>query len=168
MTTDGVSWHLTSGDHLILEGMVTAFAGEDTAYARMLRRKARHGRIYLAADLPENAARLGSWVTYTVNGVSYGPHRLVEKPETGSDQLSIGGLRGLALLGLLEGSAVVVETDDGRRENITLVKVAPRNATSDTVAAQRNVAEVIAFPGRCKQAGVGHWAPEDDPGPSAA
>jgi len=168
MTMDTSSCHLTTRDHLILERMATRFSHLDTFYARTLRRKVRDSRLYLRDDIPADVAVLNSWITYQIGGVAFGPHQLVDlTPEDAArDHLSIYSVRGISLLGLEEGTSVVIETPEGAWENMTLTGV--QQTFRGPSAASRKSGEVVAFRARNRALPGSPFSPNDDPGPTAA
>ena len=101
-------FHLTTRDHAILQGLFDAYRGPHGPYLFLLEQKLRGSALAFSDDIPADVVTLGSTIAYTVDGTPAGPHLLVEgeAPEAGVSVLS---LRGLALLGLSEGAAALVD-----------------------------------------------------------
>ena len=172
-------FHLTTRDHAILQALFDAQRGPHGPYLLLLEQKLRGSALAFSDDIPADVATLGSRIAYTVDGVPAGPHVLVEGdvPGHAEDGLSMRTLRGLALLGLSEGSAVVVDLGGGARETLRVVEVLSQPEAAargkagapDAGAAGKGGAAVVSFRPRAARPAFPEPAPDDDdPGPRAA
>lgn len=172
-------FHLTTRDHAILQGLFDAHRGPHGPYLLLLEQKLRGSALAFSDDIPADVVTLGSRVAYTVDGAPAGPHALVEgdAPDRPADAVSVRTLRGLALLGLSEGSAVVVDLGDGVSEALRVVEVlsqpeaAARGKAAATGAgkAGEGGGAVVSFRPRAARPAFPDPGPDDDdPGPRAA
>jgi regulator of nucleoside diphosphate kinase len=98
------------------------------AYRNLLRRRLEAATILMPWDMPGNVVTIDSRFVYRIDdrdplaaiAVQSPPHGLAEFA------LSIRTMRGLALLGLAEGSAVTIDGPDGRRERLTVERMLHR------------------------------------------
>lgn len=98
------------------------------AYRHLLRRRLEAATILMPWDMPGNVVTIDSRFVYRIDdrdplaaiAVQSPPHGLAEFA------LSIRTMRGLALLGLAEGSAVTIDGPDGRRERLTVERLLHR------------------------------------------
>lgn len=164
-------FHLTTRDHAVLQALFDAHRGPHGPYLLLLEQKLRGSALAFSDDIPADVVTLGSTIAYTVDGTPAGPHLLVEgeAPEAGVSVLS---LRGLALLGLSEGAAAIVDPGDGASQTLRVVKVlsqpeaAARGRTGDAGAGG---GAVVSFrPRAARPAFCGPGPDDDDPGPRAA
>lgn len=177
-------FHLTTRDHAILQALFDAHRGPHGPYLLLLEQKLRGSALAFSDDIPADVATLGSRIAYTVDGVPAGPHELVEGevPGHAEDGLSMRTLRGLALLGLSEGNAVVIDLGERARETLRVVEVlsqpeaaargkaaAPNANAPGADAAGKGGAAVVSFRPRAARPAFPDPAPDDDdPGPRAA
>lgn len=172
---------LTTKDFTIVEVMRDRCLGQDDPLAPILKRKIEAATVMFREDIPVNVATLSSRVTFSVNGrdpdtrvISY------DKVTTPIGTfLPIARPRGLALLGLCEGSEFVLADVDGAEERIVLHEVLyqPEAARRDKEAMERMSALPSGKPSLRVIRGALHDQPRlapvgacgfDDPGPSAA
>src|SRR5690606_33573404 len=108
------------------------------------------------------------WITYRIGEEAFGPHQLVDlTPEDAArEHLSIHSVRGLSLLGMVEGASVTMETGNGAYETITLTRV--EKTFKGPLAAGQTGGEVITFRARNQGRPGLPLPPNDDPGPTAA
>jgi len=174
---------LTSKDHAILQSLRER-AGRDLNenYLHLLDNKLSTAIIVLHQDVPRNVATLNSRVDYSVNGGPIDSCVLINNEELAlaGMTLPITSLRGLALLGMVEGGQILIEHASGARERITLNRVAyqpeaARKRRAPAAPAENApAAPVFIFD---RTANRGKFAPaadlkeepdDDDPGPNAA
>ncbi|MCO5156230.1 MAG: hypothetical protein M9945_05660 [Aquamicrobium sp.] len=169
-------FHLTTRDHAILQALFDAHRGPHGPYLLLLEQKLRGSALAFSDDIPADVVTLDSSIAYTVDGVLAGPHALVED-DAPDDAVSVLTLRGLALLGLREGSAVTVDLGDGVSEVVRVVKVLSQPeaaARSSADAAGTSTADagggaVVRFRPRAARPTFPDPGPDDDdPGPRAA
>lgn len=173
-------FQLTTKDHSILQTMLERRRGPHDAYARLLERKVRSSSIFFRDDIPAGVVTLNTKVTYRINGKLAGPHLIVqgEEGELPGDALSIHTIRGLALLGMAERNALIVDlgangTEELRVEDVLsqpeaearirettrgLAQGDSAGRTHNVISLQRKAAPVPFMTG----------PDDDDPGPRAA
>ncbi len=172
-------FHLTTRDHAILQTLFDAHRGPHGPYLLLLEQKLRGSALAFSDDIPADVVTLGSRVAYTIDGMPAGPHALVEGDAPGGpgDAVSVRTLRGLALLGLSEGSAVVVDLGSGVSEALRVVQVLSqpeaaargKAAEADAGAAGKGGGAVVSFRPRATRPVFPDPGPDDDdPGPRAA
>lgn len=170
---------LTNRDHGILQDMLERYKGPHGVYSQLLERKIRLSSICFREDIPPGVVTLGARLTYRVNGVLNGPHKITR--ENGSDDgtpfLSILTTRGLALIGLAERTRTIVQLENGSEELIVEDVLSQPEAEEKARENLRGIGQtdssgrtsnVVSF--QLKRAPLPSAAlPEDDdPGPSAA
>jgi len=175
--------HLTAKDFSILEVILQSGVNNDEAYLRLLRRKLSTATVLFQDDIDPQVATIDSLVDFTIDGRLSENRILVNESKEASTgmTLPITTLRGLALLGLTAGDAIVVERADGGHEEIRLNMVtfqpeADRRERSlqqaDAETASDRQPTVISFAARKKTSArmpiEGPFDPDDDPGPRAA
>lgn len=118
-------FNLTTRDHAILEALLDAYGGPRGPWVQLLEQKLRASAIAFSGDIAADVVTLGSRVAYRVDGKAAGPHKLAESEAAAAvpDEISIHTLRGLALLGLAEGDAVIVGLGEGASEQLVVDKV---------------------------------------------
>lgn len=178
-------FHLTTRDHAILQALLDAYSGPHGPYAQLLGQKLRQSAIAFSDDIAADVVTLGSKVAYSVDGKAAGPHVLAEEAGTAEGAVSIHTLRGLALLGLAEGAAVLVDRGDGASERLVVGRVLSqpeaetrRRAPAAGAAAGATVvsfrpkparqAFADSFPNSGPNSGPDSGPDDDDPGPRAA
>lgn len=178
-------FHLTTRDHAILQALLDAYAGPHGPYVQLLGQKLRQSAIAFSDDIAADVVTLGSKVAYSVDGKAAGPHVLAEEAGTAEGAVSIHTLRGLALLGLAEGAAVLVDRGDGASEQLVVGRVLSqpeaetrRRAPAAGAAAGATVvsfrpkparqAFADSFPNSGPNSGPDSGPDDDDPGPRAA
>ncbi|MEH2509344.1 regulator of nucleoside diphosphate kinase [Nitrobacteraceae bacterium AZCC 1564] len=124
---------LTAKDFTILEVLLDRRVNKDEFFVRLLRQKLSKATVVFQEDLGPQVATINSRVDFTVEG-QFSDNRILV--HGGDDAypglcLSIMTLRGLALLGLTAGEAIVVERSDDQTEKISL----------DAVSYQPNAAD---------------------------
>ncbi|MGC4026024.1 MAG: nucleoside-diphosphate kinase [Mesorhizobium sp.] len=168
---------LTTKDFTIIEVMRERCLGLDDPIRPLLDRKIASAQVVFREDAPSTLATISSRVTYTINGGETDTrilsHGLMSAP-TGL-YLPISTLRGLALLGLVEGQSFAFLNREGLREEILLtgVQYQPEAARRDKEAAERiatpeqrrSAFHVVSASKRQSSVSTGKF---DDPGPSAA
>ena len=170
---------LTTKDFTILEVMLERSLDEGAPLARLLRAKTSAARVVFREDIPATIATLNSRVTFAINGAPPDT-RIISQASmsapTGHFQ-PLTTLRGLALLGMMQGQTVVIEGHDGNEEQIDLLRVdhQPEAAQREMRAAShpRHPAPILTLVSGGKPTHDRAHAPafagfDDDPGPSAA
>lgn len=116
---------LTTKDHAILQAMYDQHHGPHGPYEQLLGRKLRASAIAFSDDLPPGMVTLGSRFSYRVNGTLVGPQVLIqgEVANLPDFAISVHSLRGLALLGLAERSALVLDLGNGNTEELRVEDV---------------------------------------------
>ena len=152
--------YLSMKDFTILEALL-AQEVDDQAFNRLLRRKLSNTTIVFHDEVDGAVAAIGSRVDFVIDGCIYDSRILVADDGPASSRLTlpISTIRGLALLGLAAGNAIVVDWPAGESETLQVHKV------YNQVAAARN-ASIVAFARARKRSTP--IDPEDDPGPRAA
>lgn len=175
---------LTTRDFSILEALLERDVHHDGAFLRLLRQKLSIASVTFQDDVRPDVATINSCVEFTVDSDPIDSRTLVHG---GGDAfpgptLPITTIRGLALLGLTEGEALVVERSDGGNEEVRLDRIchqpeASRKHRLDRQAPIRATSEqkssIVAFEVRRKPTPVSlERSPvepdDDDPGPRAA
>lgn len=163
---------LTTRDHAILQAMHERHRGPHGPFARLLDRKLRSSAIAFSSDVPPGVVTLGSRVTYRLDGELVGPQVLVqgEVADLPAFAVSIHSLRGLALLGLAEGSTLALDLGNGAVEELRVEEVlAPPEAEAQPRRPAAGDGNVLSFPRRAAGSGPQRRDPDDDdPGPRAA
>jgi regulator of nucleoside diphosphate kinase len=178
---------LTPKDFTFLEVLLDRSVNHDEFFLRLLRHKLSAATIAFREDLGPDVATVNSRVDFTVEGQLPENRILVRGGEDAPPGLClpITTLRGLALLGLTAGEAIVVEQSDDRTEKISLdaVPYQPeaadrrdrrnRQAAPETGSAPDAGSAVISLASRRKIAPTHRTEepidPDDDgSGPSAA
>ncbi|MBX3598879.1 MAG: nucleoside-diphosphate kinase [Rhizobiaceae bacterium] len=167
---------LTTKDYTIIEVMRDRCVDVKDPLRPLLERKLKSARIIFSDDAPPALATISSRVSYIVNGGP--PHsRILSHGKMNAPIglfLPIITLRGLALLGLMEGQEFSYENRDGQREHVLLeaVQFQPEAARREKQAAERLVTPEER---RSRFRVIGGQAPHhvepndfNDPGPSAA
>lgn len=175
-------FQLTTKDHAILQTLLERYRGPRGPYLILLERKVRDSAIYFRDDIPPGVVTLNTRFTYFVNGAAAGPHLVVQSD--GKDlppfALSIGTLRGLALLGLAERGSIVVDLGTGVSETLVVDDVlsqpeaeARMNETVKAVVqgdSAGRTENILSFRPRETRIASGNLSgpDDDDPGPRAA
>lgn len=158
---------LTARDFSILERIAESGAHRDDAYRHLLRRKLSAANVVFPEDIGPDTAMIGSRVEFSVDS-RFTENRILVYGD--GDSLSglalpITTLRGLALLGMSEGDATEIESQDGTKQMLRLERMWSQGRSSNAGAG----ATVIALGARRQPARVRQMEPEDDdPGPAAA
>ncbi|RUU58864.1 nucleoside-diphosphate kinase [Mesorhizobium sp. M2C.T.Ca.TU.002.02.1.1] len=116
---------LTTKDFTILEVMRDRRFGRDDPLTPILKRKIETAVVVFREDVPANVATLSSRITFSVDGRDPDT-RILSLERMASPVgmfLPITTLRGLALLGLVEGQPFLLTDHDGREERVVLEKV---------------------------------------------
>ncbi len=170
---------LTAKDFSVLEGMMDRLEAQalaDAAIARLLRRKLATARICFRDDVDPRVATINSRIQLRVGEGSAETRVLTHGGESAlpGTALPISSLRGLAVLGLMEGDTISVEGTDGKSEVLHVVRVVhqPEAARlTNPRGGLRLVSGTLTESGRADEisARATSEGPEgDDPGPSAA
>ena len=170
---------LTAKDFSFLEQMLHSGSGSDQSHG-LIRKKLDEAKIVFGSDIDPEIVTLNSRVRYRINANAPEERTLVAEPgdEVRGMTIQLGTLRGVAMLGMAAGEAVVVPRRDGTIETLVVEAVlfqpeAERNP--DPIAAL--ISE--AMPPHAPPSAVTLLSeyrlrrrPErvdgDDPGPSAA
>lgn len=168
MPVEPISCKLTANDMAILETILERLPDASDPLAVLLRAKLTVADVYSSGEIPPDVVTINSRVTYRLEG--YSPHTVVivqaELPsEAVPHALSIHDPLGLALLGLSEGDAAAVMTDDGWPRTVIVEKVVPRSDQHRREPAE--APRIISFPTRAMPVPFDRNN-GDDPGPSAA
>jgi len=158
---------LTTRDFSILERIAESGAHRDEAYRRLLRRKLSAANVVFPDDIGPETATIGSRVEFSVDGRFTDNRILIHGDGDGFSglALAITTLRGLALLGMSEGDATEIETQDGTKQTLRLDRMWSQGRSSNAGAG----ATVVALGARRQPVRVRQMEPEDDdPGPAAA
>lgn len=172
---------LTTKDFTILEVMRDRCLGRDDPLAPILKRKIEAATVMFREDMPANVATLSSRVTFSVDGRDPDT-RVISYDRMTSPIgmfLPLTTTRGLALLGLCEGSEFVMTGVDGAEERVLLhdVLYQPEAARREKASMKRVSAVPSTKPALHVIRGALHDRPRlapvgadgfDDPGPSAA
>lgn len=174
-------FQLTTKDHAILQNLLERYRGPRNPYLNLLERKVRDSAIYFRDDIPPGVVTLNTRFTCFVDGVRSGPHIVVpgEIPGLPPFALSIHTLRGLALLGMAERSAVTIDVGAGHHETLAVEDVLfqPEAGTRVSETARGlvqgdsagRVRNIVSFRRSPAPAFLAHDDPDDDdPGPRAA
>jgi len=160
---------LTAKDHVFLESLLHA-GNHDDAFLQLLRQKLDTADVLLAQMIDPRTATIDSRIEFSVGGGSSEQRVLTgnEKSATHGVPLPVTTLRGLALLGLKEGTVFPLRKPNGIIEPLRLEKVCYQ---PESAKRQREPeSTVVAFPplsGTIR--GTQSRSPDDDdPGPRAA
>lgn len=115
-------YFLTAKDFTILETLLDRSANRDDFFLRLLREKLSTVMVAFHEDLDPQVATINSRIDFTANGQRSKNQILTYGGEDAYPDrcLSITSLRGLALLGLMRGETIVVESSGDKVETITL------------------------------------------------
>ena len=115
---------LTAKDFSFLEQMLHAGGGSDQAHG-LIRKKLDEARIVFGTDIDPEVVTLNSRVRYRINGNAPEERTLVAEPghEVRGMTLQLGTLRGVAMLGMAAGEAVMVPRRDGTIETLVVEAV---------------------------------------------
>lgn len=168
---------LTTKDFTIVEVMRERCLGMDDPMRPLLDRKLKTAQVVFREDVPPILATVSSRVAYTVNSgetdMRILSHGLMSAPA--GLYLPITTLRGLALLGLVEGQEFAFLNRENQEEHVRLdsVQYQPESARR-----QKEAAERLATPEQRRSmfrvvvgaspVTVFRGSNFDDPGPSAA
>ena len=133
---------LTAKDFSFLEQMLLAGGGSDQAHG-LIRRKLDEAKIVFGSDIDPEVVTLNSRVRYRINANPPEERTLVAEPghEVRGMTIQLGTLRGVAMLGMAAGEAVMVPRRDGTVETLVV------EAGLFQPEAERNpdpIAEIIA------------------------
>ncbi|MGH6760675.1 MAG: nucleoside-diphosphate kinase [Phyllobacterium sp.] len=175
---------LTTKDFNVLEVMLERSMNARNPLQHMLQQKLREASIVFRDDIPPQVVTLNSRVKFRIDD---GPKetRIVVQNELNNSlvgmTMPITTLRGLALLGLMQGQSVSYELQDGAMETTHLDAVlfqpeAAQRRQSSTgffkTEPEEERGQVLSFDLRRKAAnqtsGMAFTDPDDDPGPGAA
>ncbi len=173
--------YLTTKDATILEGILANMETRDlgdTPVACLLRRKLAHARVSFRDDIAPCVATINSRVEFQADNGPVQSSTLTFGGENAlpGATLSVSTLRGLALLGLIEGQSIAIDQVDGRSEVLRLERIVYQPEFARRTKADARVAETLAFPNarmraalsRAKQRTTLYDPDDNDPGPSAA
>lgn len=173
-------FQLTTKDHAILQGILERYRKPHGPHLALLERKVRDSVIYFSDDIPPGVVTLDSQVTYFVNGVRAGPHLVVRSDgeDLPSFAVSIHTLKGLALLGLAEGSSIVIDPGTGASETLVVEDVVSQpEAEARMSETARGLVQgdsagrtgnIVSFRRPAQPAFSSANPDDDDPGPRAA
>lgn len=152
---------LTSRDFAILENMLETVPAREDTLSLAIRGKLSAARIVLSEDLPPDVVSVGTRLRFSVDHRPYSERTLVTPDRYLPDGMtqSLATARGIAMLGLAEGTSVEVPYLD-RVETLTVVAI----LFQPEATRRARAAKVIPF--SRKPTG---FAPDGDGGgPSAA
>ncbi len=172
---------LTTKDFTILEALCDHSLGRHDLLVSLIQRKIARAVVVFREDLPGGIASINSRVRFRVNG-NEGDTRVLSTGQVTAPVgmfLPITTLRGLALLGLVEGQDIVLTNADGVDERILLEKVEYQPEASrrerqalgqGSISARRQPVLRVVSGGPSQTRCPVPVAPDDtdDPGPSAA
>ena len=116
---------LTTGGFSLLELMLEDCSNPNDPLALLLKRKIDSATVVFPEDVSHNVATVSSRVSYSVDGRDLG-ERVISHDWMTSPVglvLPVNTVRGLALLGLVEGQEFRLSTHDGAEVNIQLKQV---------------------------------------------
>lgn len=167
---------LVANDHAILQTMLDEQGRAQNAFARLLRHKLRHCAVAPVRDVAPDVIRLGSRVSYRIDGCDAGPHVLKQAgaSDSSGETLSIDTILGLALLGLPQGAVITFDPGNGVTRSLEVTEVlSPAQADIEpgqsacATPDSRETGAILTF--RPRVAVARHpGSDDDDPGPSAA
>ncbi len=170
---------LTAKDANILEVMLERRGHQDDRFARMLRRKLAMASVVLFDGVDPRAATINSRVEYSIDGGPPCTRILVYGGENAYPgmTLPITTMRGLALLGMVAPRSIICDDEDGRTEQIRLLRVLYqpeawrrradiRGGSVGTVP--RRTCDIVLLQARAWIQTGGAGSDDDDPGPAAA
>ena len=170
---------LTAKDANILEVMLGRRRHQDDSFTRLLQQKVATASVVFFDGVDPGAATINSRVEYSINGGAPCTRILVYGGENAYPgmTLPITTMRGLALLGLVAPRSIICEDEDGRTEQIRLLRVlyqpeAERRRAhedGDRIAVEpRRSCDIVLFKPRAGSPSGAPGYDDDDPGPSAA
>lgn len=172
--------HLTTKDVSILEGLLDALESGGHASAQivhLLRRKLSHAQVSFREDIAPCVATINSRVEFRADDGPVQASMLTFGGENAlpGAALSVSTLRGLALLGLMEGQSITIDRPDGLSEVLRLERIIHQPEFARRAKADAKVADMLAFPTSRVRAAFSRNkqrtpvdGSDDDPGPSAA
>lgn len=168
-------FQLSARDHAVLQALHDGNHQRHEPFARLLAQKLQVGVVRPATEISPNVVRIGSQIVYHIDGSPVGPCVLVERQEAdiSGASLSIHTLHGLALLGLMEGASLPLDSDNGVIQTLYVESVVPQAPLSMPLN-MRNTASAAAggsvLQFRPRMAAFSQSNPDDDndPGPRAA
>lgn len=175
---------LTEKDVAILEAMLVRRQALGDPLAPLIERKLSEATVVAPEAIGPSFVTLNSRVVFRVGSLEPDERTLVRHEGRGTigRGLPIDTRRGLALLGMAQGQAALVQRRGGGHETILLEKVfyqpeAARRAENDeSIALLRSRPSLVlvhdagsdwqplGWPGKIRQ----EWTGDDDPGPTAA
>ncbi len=152
--------YLSMKDFTILESLLAQDV-DDQAFKRLLRKKLSNTTIVFHDEVDGAEAAIGSRLDFVIDGCIYDSRILIadDGPASSHLTLPITTMRGLALLGLAAGDAIIVEWSEGESEILQVYNVYNQLAPAKG-------SPIVAFTRRRKSSTP--IDPEDDPGPRAA
>lgn len=170
---------LTAKDANILEVMLERRGHQDDNFTRLLRQKVAMASVVLFDGVDPRAATINSRVEYSIDGDRPYKRILVYGGENAYPgmTLPISTIRGLALLGLVAPGSVICDDEDGRTEQIRLLRVlyqpeawrwSARERGGSVGAAPRRACDIVLLQARVRTQVGGAESDDDDPGPAAA
>lgn len=115
---------LTAKDFSYLEQMLLSGSGSDQSHG-LIKKKLDEAQIVFGTDIDPEIVTLNSRVRYRINGHGPEERTLVAEPghEVRGMTLQLGTLRGVAMLGMAAGEAVMVPRRDGTVETLVVEAV---------------------------------------------
>ncbi len=170
---------LTAKDASILEVMLERRGHCDDAFTQLLRQKIATTSVVLFDGVDPHAATLNSRVEYSIGGGPPCERILVYGGENAYPgmTLPITTMRGLALLGLLAPESIICNKENGRVEEIRLLRVLyqpeagrrPGNERGAVRAVTDRRCDVVLLQPASRPKAIGAGCDDDyDPGPAAA
>jgi regulator of nucleoside diphosphate kinase len=141
----------------------------DAALARLLRHKLATARICFRDDIDPRVVTLNSRVEYRVGNGGTETRVLTLGGEVGLTDIAlpISDLRGLALLGLMEGHSIAIETSAGKQDVIHVLRIIHQPEAA-RLSRQKTEFTVITNLAAGMARSRRHEPEDDDPGPRAA
>ncbi|MBV2184801.1 MAG: nucleoside-diphosphate kinase [Rhizobium sp.] len=117
-------FHLSTGNVDVLLSILDRGEGS-MAYRALLRRRLEDALIHFPEEIPANVVTLNSRLLYRVDDQDPVAAIMVQSPpeDLADFALSIHTLRGLALLGVAEGTSVTIKRPDGTHETLLVERL---------------------------------------------
>lgn len=174
MKNSDMPCQLTAKDASVLEGLMDRLEiqrAPHTPIMRLLRRKLATARICFRDDIDPRVATINSRIQFRIGSGRIETRVLTHGGEDALPgiALPISSLHGLALLGLMEGHTIAVETAEGRTDTLHVMRVMHQPEAARVRSQPTGLRVISGAPAPRPRINETSEGPDDDdPGPHAA